>query len=292
MTQHGDAAQRDGGDDHQAPTVFAPAVPGGVLGGARLVELRTGREIPVPAEGVAIGRDQACGVVLTGKGVSRRHAVIRVGPGGYTVTDQSANGTLVNGVPAGAAHPLSAGDVLRIGSEDFCFAVDGATPVGRGTGHDATEVIAAVPHPVPPHPRAPIQPSSHPGRRPSAPRAALEVTTGPQAGAVYQVDRLVLSIGRGDHNDVCLADHSVSAAHATLIMKGNVWHVVDLGSANGTYVDGYRVAGERVLPAGCTLRVGNVKLTSRPRPGGSDPASGGTRRVAGLFTRLSRILEV
>lgn len=299
MTHHGDEAAPHDAAAHEAPTLFAPAVPGGAPTAARLVELRTGRELPVPASGVAIGRDPACGVVLTGPGVSRRHAVIRPGPGGYTLIDQSANGTLVNGARSGAAHPLAPGDVLRIGAEDFCFAVDGAAPAGPRAA-DATEVVAALAHPashpVPPHPRAPLPASSHPRRRPGASRAYLEVTSGPQAGLVYDIERLVLSIGRGDHNDLCLADHSVSAAHATLLSKGNVWHVVDLGSANGTYVDGYRVAGERALVPGCTLRVGNVKLTFRPRPAGDacdapDASAGGTRRVAGLFARLSRMLE-
>jgi pSer/pThr/pTyr-binding forkhead associated (FHA) protein len=158
----------------------------------------------------------------------------------------------------------------------------------KRSDHPAADVrdaapAAAVSHPAPPHPRAP-QPAASP-RRPAAPGASLEVISGPLSGAVFQVERLVLSIGRGDHNDVQLADHSVSAAHATLIVKGSVWHVVDLGSANGTYVDGYRVAGEQTLPSGCTLRVGDVKLTFRPRPS----ARGARGSVTAIFARLTRI---
>jgi pSer/pThr/pTyr-binding forkhead associated (FHA) protein len=73
-------------------------------------------------------------------------------------------------------------------------------------------------------------------------------------------------------------------------MKGDGWVVVDLRSVNGTFVDGYRVAGERVLPAGCTLRVGSIKM--RFRPSVVAPAEGyGTRRVVGLAERLSKLIN-
>lgn len=87
-----------------------------------------------------------------------------------------------------------------------------------------------------------------------------------------------------------ITDESVSTAHATLMMKADAWVVVDLRSVNGTFVDGYRVAGERVVPAGCTLRVGSVKL--RFRPSVSAPPEGyGTRRVVGLGERLSKLIN-
>jgi pSer/pThr/pTyr-binding forkhead associated (FHA) protein len=100
----------------------------------------------------------------------------------------------------------------------------------------------------------------------------------------------VCAIGRAENNDVQLAHDSVSASHATLLLKRGTWYVVDLQSANGTYVDGYRVAGERALPEGATLRTGDVtmrlrQLTSVMKP--SDP----TQAMGGFWRRLSRKLS-
>ena len=63
---------------------------------------------------MVFGRDAACDVVLDGDEISRRHAAILLGPVGYTVTDESANGTLVNDVPIGE-RALEDGDRITIG---------------------------------------------------------------------------------------------------------------------------------------------------------------------------------
>src|SRR6185312_14941283 len=65
--------------------------------GGRLVSLVDGREYVVPDEGLVVGRDPACDVVVPTGEVSRKHAVIAAGPGGYMITDLSANGLSVNG---------------------------------------------------------------------------------------------------------------------------------------------------------------------------------------------------
>ena len=111
-------------------------------------------------------------------------------------------------------------------------------------------------------------------------------------GKEFLIERPVSAIGRGEHNDVRILDESVSTSHATLVRKGDTWFVLDLGSSNGTFVDGYRVAGERAVPPGATLRLGNVKLTFRPRVSKSGAGSKTQRvRRAGLLQRLARLWE-
>jgi pSer/pThr/pTyr-binding forkhead associated (FHA) protein len=63
--------------------------------------------------------------------------------------------------------------------------------------------------------------------------------------------------------------------------------VIDLRSANGTYVDGYRIAGERELPNGATLRVGKVEMVFRSQ-GGVDDAKA-AHRGGGLMRWVSRL---
>jgi len=80
--------------------------------GGRLVA-RDGTINPIPDSGLEIGRDPACGLALSSKDVSRRHARIAPGLLGYVLTDLSANGVLVNGVPIEKSHILGHRD--RIG---------------------------------------------------------------------------------------------------------------------------------------------------------------------------------
>jgi ABC transport system ATP-binding/permease protein len=70
---------------------------------------------------VRIGRDEANDIVLRDLGVSRRHAEVRPGPGGFEVIDLgSRNGTYLNGKQVSRA-PLAEGDLISIGRHRFVF---------------------------------------------------------------------------------------------------------------------------------------------------------------------------
>jgi pSer/pThr/pTyr-binding forkhead associated (FHA) protein len=111
--------------------------------------------------------------------------------------------------------------------------------------------------------------------------ATLEVLTrGLQEGKRFRIERNIAQIGRGTHNDVHLADDSVSGSHATLMRRGPAWYLVDLGSRNGSYVDGTRIT-EQQLTSGSELRLGNVKLLFRALASAPDD-DGSTRGIVGL----------
>lgn len=120
------------------------------------------------------------------------------------------------------------------------------------------------------------------------PLAMLEVTRGKLAGQRWRVDRAVSTLGRGVENDVRLLDDSVSTSHATLLLKGDDWFLVDLRSSNGTYVDGHRISGERALVRGSTLRLGAVELTFTPTTI-RKPSATSTQHVAGFAERFSKL---
>lgn len=63
-----------------------------------------------------------------------------------------------------------------------------------------------------------------------------------------------VAIGRDPINDVEFADPRVSRYHALLWAEGGAWHIRDLDSANGTFVDAIRVTGTARLPSTCELR--------------------------------------
>jgi len=125
---------------------------------------------------------------------------------------------------------------------------------------------------------------------PAQPFALLEVMKGANARKVFRVERAACAIGRSERNDVRLDDGSVSALHATLMLKQGTWYVVDLQSANGTYVDGYRVAGERALPDGATLRIGDVAMRFRRLTDGT-AKSNATQPPGGILRRLSKLWQ-
>ncbi|MFP2913406.1 FHA domain-containing protein, partial [Pyxidicoccus sp. 3LFB2] len=68
--------------------------------------------------------------------------------------------------------------------------------------------------------------------------------------------RLVL--GREDAGGQPLPDERLSRQHAEVGREGSGWHVEDLGSRNGTYVDGEQVVGRRAFSTPRVLRLGNT----------------------------------
>jgi hypothetical protein len=70
-----------------------------------------------------------------------------------------------------------------------------------------------------------------------------------------------LTLGKASTNDVPLDhDDTVSRLHAVLENLGFAWSIRDLGSRNGTYLNGEKITAERVLRSGDEVRVGKTKL--------------------------------
>src|SRR2546428_377206 len=81
------------------------------------------RRLLVPPAGGTVGRSRDCDIVLDDSGVSRRHAEIRPGAQGWTITDlDSTNGVLLNGSSVRAAE-LHPGDRIELGSTEIVFEV-------------------------------------------------------------------------------------------------------------------------------------------------------------------------
>jgi pSer/pThr/pTyr-binding forkhead associated (FHA) protein len=70
-----------------------------------------------------------------------------------------------------------------------------------------------------------------------------------------------VTVGKASANLVSLKDDStVSRFHAVLENLGSAWSIRDVGSRNGTYLNGEKISAERVLRSGDELRVGNSRL--------------------------------
>jgi TolB protein len=73
--------------------------------------------------------------------------------------------------------------------------------------------------------------------------------------------RGALSIGRGEDNDLRLSDPKVSRQHARIEPEGRKFVLTDMGSANGTRVNGVLITGPHVLKHGEHINIGDAELT-------------------------------
>jgi len=75
-----------------------------------------------------------------------------------------------------------------------------------------------------------------------------------------------VAVGKSDENDLVLdADPAVSRVHARLEHVGPAWCVTDLGSTNGTWVNGERIFAPRTIYDGDELLLGRTRLVLRDR---------------------------
>lgn len=87
----------------------------------------------------------------------------------------------------------------------------------------------------------------------------------PPTGHVFALDAIT-TLGRDVNNSIVVDDPFASAEHAVLTFRGSAWYVEDLGSTNGTYVNGNAVTGVATIGFGDDLQIGEVRFRlGRPR---------------------------
>lgn len=96
-----------------------------------------------------------------------------------------------------------------------------------------------------------------------------------------------LRIGRSSRTDLIILDPLISREHARLFQEGDHWFVEDLGSHNGTFLNGERVEGARRVRSGDVVGMGGSALTVRLAPTlhSAPPATEGS-----LFRPVSEVL--
>ncbi|MDG6106220.1 FHA domain-containing protein [Dactylosporangium aurantiacum] len=189
-----------------------------------------------------IGRDPLCRIVVEDPRVSREHVEVRFGAGGWRLRDLgSRNGTFAAGAridELDLARPCQ----IRLG------AVDGPTLTLR-LEHTAPPPTVAAEHAALPRTVA-----AAPAPAASGPR----FEAGRVPSATYRAARRT-RIGRAPDNDIVLADLQVSRYHAELVRTDGGLRLVDLGTRNGSFVNGRRV-GEADLRSGDLLSFGRHQL--------------------------------
>ncbi|MEU1271137.1 FHA domain-containing protein [Streptomyces sp. NPDC005799] len=183
-----------------------------------VLETETGSTVMSPSHDYHVGRDPLCDIVLDDARVSWHHAVLRPEDGHWLVEDEhSTNGTFADGrrVHEWGVGP---GSVIRFGNPS-----DGPRAV-----------LLDCPPPV--------------VERPSAVSMPGLTGTFRQPTTVRPLPTRTLRIGRATDNDLVIDDLGVSRRHAELrALPDGSYEIADLGSHNGTYLNGTPVT---VAPIG------------------------------------------
>ena len=209
--------------------------------------------ITFDAPRIVIGRGEGCEVRLPDPSVSHRHATLRQRGTDYIVIDEgSTNGTFVGPVRLSPQAPrvIRSGDLIRVGRVWLQLVIEHVVPTQQpqvATKEIALALVASA--------------LSAEGQA-----AALEVSVkeGPDAGRTVTLSDFdqPCVLGRSSSAALSLQDADASRRHVELVRRGSRLFVRDLGSKNGTQLNGQAItpAEEVAWPPDTTLGVGQNQL--------------------------------
>jgi RND superfamily putative drug exporter len=189
----------------------------------------------IEADGeIIIGRGEDCDLILHDEKVSRHHASITALPNGHAMLVDlgSSNGTLVNGIRSDGPIEIDGSERIRIGDTVLTVHALGGTvlaPMGLG----------------------------------------LRIESGDARGRLVEATGADFTIGRDPGCDLVLADPTISTRHASVtVLAPGSGVLTDLGSRNGTFVDGRQIYEPILLSGGERVRLGDtvVSVVQRQTP--------------------------
>lgn len=223
-----------------------------------------------------IGNARDAQIVLALPDIAPAHCVIEL-QGDNATLNPSDGSVTVNGKPATAPTPIRAGDLLGF-----------AAVQARVLAVEKAAALASAPRP------GPVDDSGATRVRMAVPKLVLRGVSGAAFGKTYPISGSVV-IGRQADCDISIPSEEISRRHAQLKPTPAGLAVEDLGSSNGTYINGKRVQ-QGLMKPGEELRLDNIRFLlvapgmeipgGTPRPVAAAPApapaaaSGGSK--AGL----------
>jgi pSer/pThr/pTyr-binding forkhead associated (FHA) protein len=195
-----------------------------------------------------IGRSPDNQIAIPERHVSRQHAVISFRDGIFMISDLgSANGTFVNDQKLTDPFPLAHGDIIRLYVPVLKFSAVVTEEEHQQAKNTGTLIVPAG----------------------AGGQATLHITSGPQEGAEIALLTPTVKIGRATRNatwDISLQDRAVSRPHCEIALQADQsWAITDLGSANGSLVNGVPLAANEPHPLldGYVITLGETTILFR-----------------------------
>ncbi|MBZ0297601.1 MAG: FHA domain-containing protein, partial [Anaerolineae bacterium] len=101
----------------------------------------------------------------------------------------------------------------------------------------------------------------------------LVVRRGPQPNQTYELNKDIITVGRDITNDIVINDPEVSRHHMRLTRGAGGFTLEDLGSTNGTFINGQRLTGAKPLNNGDMVGLGETVTLAYEVAGGQQPAA-------------------
>jgi len=220
------------------------------------------------ADRTAIGRDPSCDVTLPDPTLSRVQAVVERRGETWHLLDRSGKGTRVAGAEVPEA-VLTDGAEIALGTWRALFRAAAIDIAEETRASGATQA------------RTSAEP------RPAPPPARLRVRVGGRERTIPVTSAGVV-IGKDPTCDAAVDDPFVSGRHLRIEPLGASWILVDLGSTNGTFISGARVARAE-LPLGVPVQLGDAEIVLEPREG---PEPGRAEAFEGMISRDAAMRQV
>ncbi|MAS34701.1 MAG: hypothetical protein CL610_11885 [Anaerolineaceae bacterium] len=188
---------------------------------------------------VNIGRGSKNDIIIDDNDVSREHCRLLRVVDHYQLEDlKSTNGTFVNGQRVTQSRDLHSGELIELGEMiTLEYQQEAAEQkVAPIPSHDPTKVV-------------PINPSDD---------YALVVEVGPNPRRIYTLASENVTLGRDLSNDIVIQDPEVSRWHLQLLRGPDGYALKDLGSTNGTVLNGMRLIDSRPLKVFDTIELGTA----------------------------------
>lgn len=242
-------------------------------------------------------------IVLAGKGLARRHAVMLADRSGWLLYSLISRGFKFNGQRVGSAR-LHPGDSFAFGEHSFVVEPAGAParPAPR-PAHEAprpqpaAQVATPAREAIRPQPARPARVAPRPQDDRTVlygvadlalvPRAYLHAIAGELVGQSFPLYQdTTVTIGRDEASDIGLRSRKVSRNHARMLVAADGVVLVDDESVNGTLVNG-RPIGEQRLRSGDEVVVGGQGFRFEELPAVVEAAPGATLAHGASFAQAA-----
>ena len=196
----------------------------------------SGDPVALSAPGKTIGQGSVNDIVIDQAGVNGFHADIQVDGDNAVITDvNTESGTFVNGDRISGPTNLRAGDAITIGGVELEVVDDDVAGGGKTLVLSGTALLEM-----------------------GSGSWSLVADSGPEKGQVIPVLERV-EIGRALECDISVLEPGLSRKHCELVVEGDKLMIRDLGSVNGTWVNGDKIE-EVELKDGDRLQFDKVKF--------------------------------